>query len=804
MKKSQIFKAICVAVLAAMLLSTTAFASILGDLTIVGSVTEIGNYTYLHHNRFLSPQSGVGYQNEHFIVHTPNPYVRPVVTNGWNVFGAGTIYNRAQFLRDTGRVPIAGINGDFFSFQTGVSFGHTIVNNQIISTQPGSNPTIGFRADGSAFIDDLQIFTTAVFTRRIPIFADDCEYCAALYAEYGEFEECTHEREIIDFRYERTEVAIHCVNKFRQSNRIYMFDSNFGATSRATGAGTNVVLDVVGGDMSLPGSIHGVVEFVGEVNGDFAIPEGKIVLSIANDSFWELRYAMSFFEVGTEVEIFSFTNNDELWSQAEYALGTHAGRIVENGVALHTYVGVVNEIAFTAAPRSAIGITASGDIIFYTIDGRQPGHGFGLRLPTLAERMVELGAVEAINLDSGGSTTLAATRPWTGNLSIINRPSDGSARRVGNFIFLHNANEPSGELYRLYVEPSRVHVLHGSWFNGFEVHGADRGFFPAAVAGNVEFTAVAGESRVSSEGVAQAIGVGATTVEARVGNVAGFATVYSIENPTRVAVRREGREISALALEYGDEIELFAAAFVGGDEIISQNSSYIWSVDENLGEVDGNGVLRITTQRMESGFLTVQAGETLAVVEVSVNQNAFADIGGHWAEDDILAVFNAGIMMGSFVDGQRVFRPNEFMTRAELTTAIARLIEDYVSVGALDFTDLDEIPEWALEAVGLLFELGIITGSVRDDGRFFEPNDNITRAQVFTIIGRMLDVDGEMSGIAIDPPFFTDSEDIPEWALRYVNMLVEAGIVSGNPDGTILPNNYITRAEIARILSRII
>ena len=57
-----------------------------------------------------------------------------------------------------------------------------------------------------------------------------------------------------------------------------------------------------------------------------------------------------------------------------------------------------------AAPRSAIGIKNDGTIIFYTIDGRQSGHSFGLRLKTLSKRLKELGCVDAINFDGGGSS----------------------------------------------------------------------------------------------------------------------------------------------------------------------------------------------------------------------------------------------------------------------------------------------------------------------------------------------------------------------------------------------------------------
>jgi putative cell wall-binding protein len=59
------------------------------------------------------------------------------------------------------------------------------------------------------------------------------------------------------------------------------------------------------------------------------------------------------------------------------------------------------------APRTAIGRTADGTVLLVTVDGRQPGRSVGATVAGLARIMVELGAVEAISLDGGGSTAMA-------------------------------------------------------------------------------------------------------------------------------------------------------------------------------------------------------------------------------------------------------------------------------------------------------------------------------------------------------------------------------------------------------------
>src|SRR5690625_1103338 len=48
---------------------------------------------------------------------------------------------------------------------------------------------------------------------------------------------------------------------------------------------------------------------------------------------------------------------------------------------------------------------------------------------------------------------------------------------------------------------------------------------------------------------------------------------------------------------------------------------------------------------------------------------------------------------------------------------------------------------------------------------------------------------------------FTDQSDIPSWAEAGIAYLVEKGAIKGYPDGSFQPDNAITRAEAAQILS---
>lgn len=70
-------------------------------------------------------------------------------------------------------------------------------------------------------------------------------------------------------------------------------------------------------------------------------------------------------------------------------------------------------------PRTLIGYTADKKLIIMVVQGRFPGIAEGATLPQLASLMIDLGCVEALNLDGGGSSCMLIN----GRQTI--KPSDG-------------------------------------------------------------------------------------------------------------------------------------------------------------------------------------------------------------------------------------------------------------------------------------------------------------------------------------------------------------------------------------------
>lgn len=81
-------------------------------------------------------------------------------------------------------------------------------------------------------------------------------------------------------------------------------------------------------------------------------------------------------------------------------------------------------------PRTAIGSTPGGaTLVIAVVDGRRNGIP-GMTSLGLIPLMEEFGVSDAINLDGGGSTELYIAAEG----GVVNRPSDGVERRVGNHL----------------------------------------------------------------------------------------------------------------------------------------------------------------------------------------------------------------------------------------------------------------------------------------------------------------------------------------------------------------------------------
>lgn len=119
------------------------------------------------------------------------------------------------------------------------------------------------------------------------------------------------------------------------------------------------------------------------------------------------------------------------WPEISTALGG-GPRLVNNGQIQMTALREAfrADVRVGLGPRTAVGIDKEGRFIAVVVDGRQKYYSTGLTLTELAYTMQKLGAVDAMNFDGGGSTTMAVRG------KVINHPSDHFERAVSNALIV--------------------------------------------------------------------------------------------------------------------------------------------------------------------------------------------------------------------------------------------------------------------------------------------------------------------------------------------------------------------------------
>lgn len=148
-----------------------------------------------------------------------------------------------------------------------------------------------------------------------------------------------------------------------------------------------------------------------------------------------------------------------------------------------------------------------------------------------------------------------------------------------------------------------------------------------------------------------------------------------------------------------------------------------------------------------------------------------------------------------------VFAPNEQMTRAQLVTVLWRMAGSPEVAYTDRFSDVKE-NRWYVTPVMWAAENGIVDGF--PDGTF-APNQPITRDQLAAVLFRYTEFVGGDTSARGDISNFTDGDKVQTWALSAVEWAVGEGIITGKPVGgkvSIAPKAFATRAEVATMLMR--
>jgi len=117
--------------------------------------------------------------------------------------------------------------------------------------------------------------------------------------------------------------------------------------------------------------------------------------------------------------------------------------------------------AANGASRSFVGIKEDGTFVMVMNDGRQAPYSTGFTNYEMAEFMLSLGCVQAINGDGGGSSTFLSQRPGE-ELKLNCSPSDGAERPTTHGILVISTAPATGEFVRANITTENDYYTPGS------------------------------------------------------------------------------------------------------------------------------------------------------------------------------------------------------------------------------------------------------------------------------------------------------------------------------------------------------
>lgn len=297
--------------------------------------------------------------------------------------------------RRASQATVVGVNGDFFSLAEGRPSGITLRDGVLATPPHPGRSSLGVGLDG--LLDVRRVSLRATWIGTGP----------------------------------RRPVAQ--LNKAPGPSALSLFTSEWGRATPRVGGAIAVVLAPF--PEAVPNAdLESVVTGVVEGGRPVPIAAGTAVLVGRGAAAARLREEAP---VGAAVTVRLSLQPD--WSGVADAIGGGPVLVEDGTPVAHPGEAFTTTQLVLRNPRSAVGQRADGRVLLVTVDGRRPGYSVGMTNFELALTMLRLGAVRAMALDSGGSTTLA----FDGR--VLNRPSDGRERRVASALML--------EYYGVYVPP---------------------------------------------------------------------------------------------------------------------------------------------------------------------------------------------------------------------------------------------------------------------------------------------------------------------------------------------------------------
>ena len=291
----------------------------------------------------------------------------------------------------------------------------------------------------------------------------------------------------------------------------------------------------------------------------------------------------------------------------------------------------------TKYPRTAVGVKADGNVLIMVADGRQAPYSTGYTLAELAQKMLDLGCVSAMNLDGGGSTTYLAKYAGSDELELANSPSDGQERSVSSTLLVVSYAEPTHEFGSAVISPDNEVYTPGSTVE-FTAIGADTAGYSVEIPDGVTWRLASEDAGMgeiveteSEEGKSSAIFTAAEGVVGNVtaelvynGEVVGSASV-ELQWPDELTMTN-----SVFSLDFSERTDFGLTAHWNAREVHFKTGDIVWNIGgtgddkyPSIGAMDGDVFVADAEATNVSAKVTASLAHNSAVsvsAQVSVGQ----------------------------------------------------------------------------------------------------------------------------------------------------------------------------------------
>lgn len=458
---------------------------------------------------------------------------------------------------------IAGINGDFFNFRPVSSSMGTLINDG----EMVSSPIEKAYALPTFFIDALKGAQVGYLDRKM----------LAKNEDSGK------------------SVTINTINKITPNcDTVTLLNKHWGKETFGKKFHHDLIEVVV---------VNDIVTDVRIGQNAVAIPSDGYVLAVRGDKTQELES----FQKGDRINLDISTTPDI--ENIKFAIGG-GSIILKDGELSLTNINVKG-----AHPRSGIGVSKDGkELILATIDGR--GNSYkGVSQEMFGYILRDLGAYNALNLDGGGSTTMAIRPVDEKKTTVVNKPSDGGERRVVNSVGVFS-NAPVEDLSYIKISTDSDKMFLNT-SRSLKAKGYDKHHHPISIDQEKIAYSVEGiESELEGD-TFKALSSGLAKVSAKYDDITADLDI-TVLGPVEDLTTNK----NSFNLNTNSETSL--PQFFGKDENGYQAPIYLSDISfetvNDIGHIEGNKFL--SGDKSTAGILTAKVGNGVENIEVYVGSKA--------------------------------------------------------------------------------------------------------------------------------------------------------------------------------------